>query len=63
MLQLFVISRVLSGKCQVHVICGTQQMCGGDNHSLQTKHPISSHEGVRLVVMYSQRLSPAAIQY
>ena len=40
MMQPFVISHVLSDKCQAHVILGTQLMCGGDNHSLQAERPI-----------------------
>lgn len=46
-MQLYVISHVLSGECQARVILGTQQMCGGDNHSLQ--HPMRPHIDVRLI--------------
>lgn len=61
-MQLFVISHVLSGKCQAHVILGTQQMCGGDNHSLQTKHPIGTYR--RLVVQSAYiTWSPENISY
>ena len=43
MVQLFVISCVLSGKCHLLDIKDKQQMCGGNNHSLQTKHSINPH--------------------
>lgn len=50
MVQLFVISCGVSGKCHPRAIKGTQQMCGGNNQSLQSKHSIKpayiTHENI-----------------